>query len=207
MIWTLRTQAGSARYRERCRPGSCSLTHEFMCVGFGSAWSSAGRGVQLVQLSWLQDAEQPRRPRKQTDWVALEQKRRTFWPAYCLDRFFQRAWSARRLPFGEQVTRNPVVRGPISSPLTAHGRRSRFVSQRRTRTSRMTNPPLWDFCGKLSPRKRSVRRPHSSNISSWRVARAAGPARISAKAAVDGQQAHFDRMETFWSWYRGRAPS
>lgn len=76
--------------------------HEFMCVSFGRAWSSAGRAFRLIQLNWLQDADNPDAPLKQADWVITEQKRRTFWLAYCLDRFFS-ARSDSPFTFSEQV--------------------------------------------------------------------------------------------------------
>ncbi|KAI0840337.1 fungal-specific transcription factor domain-containing protein [Hypoxylon sp. FL0890] len=61
--------------------------HEFMCVDFSRGWVSAGRAFRLIQLNWLQYSDGPDVNLGQTDWVDAEQKRRTFWLAYCLDRF------------------------------------------------------------------------------------------------------------------------
>ncbi|KAI2615227.1 hypothetical protein GGR54DRAFT_632321 [Hypoxylon sp. NC1633] len=61
--------------------------HEFMCVDFSRGWVSAGRAFRLIQLNWLQYSEGSDVSLAQTDWVDAEQKRRTFWLAYCLDRF------------------------------------------------------------------------------------------------------------------------
>ncbi|KAI1378441.1 hypothetical protein F4677DRAFT_466149 [Hypoxylon crocopeplum] len=61
--------------------------HEFMCVDFSRGWVSAGRAFRLIQLNWLQYSDGTDVTLTQTDWVDAEQKRRTFWLAYCLDRF------------------------------------------------------------------------------------------------------------------------
>ncbi|KAI0138706.1 fungal-specific transcription factor domain-containing protein [Hypoxylon sp. NC0597] len=61
--------------------------HEFMCVDFSRGWVSAGRAFRLIQLNWLQYSDGPHVNLGRTDWVDAEQKRRTFWLAYCLDRF------------------------------------------------------------------------------------------------------------------------
>ncbi|KAI1410605.1 hypothetical protein F5Y13DRAFT_181286 [Hypoxylon sp. FL1857] len=61
--------------------------HEFMCVDFSRGWVSAGRAFRLIQLNWLQYSDGSDVSLGQTDWVDAEQKRRTFWLAYCLDRF------------------------------------------------------------------------------------------------------------------------
>ncbi|KAI1393302.1 uncharacterized protein F4822DRAFT_423771 [Hypoxylon trugodes] len=61
--------------------------HEFMCVDFKRGWVSAGRAFRLIQLNWLEYSDGPDGNLTRTDWVDMEQKRRTFWLAYCLDRF------------------------------------------------------------------------------------------------------------------------
>lgn len=67
--------------------------YELMWVGFRRAWLSAGRAFRLLQLdpSWSSDL--PRRISTSLtdgghnqDWVEVEERRRTFWMAYCLDR-------------------------------------------------------------------------------------------------------------------------
>jgi hypothetical protein len=61
--------------------------HEFMCVDFRRGWMSAGRAFRLIQLSWRHGTDGPDLAQAQGDWIESEQKRRTFWMAYCLDRF------------------------------------------------------------------------------------------------------------------------
>lgn len=76
--------------------------HEFMCVDFSRGWVSAGRAFRLIQLNWLQYSDGADVSLAQTDWVDTEQKRRTFWLAYCLDRFIS-VRNNSPLTFSEQV--------------------------------------------------------------------------------------------------------
>ncbi|XXH04515.1 hypothetical protein Hte_010931 [Hypoxylon texense] len=77
--------------------------HEFMCVDFTRGWVSAGRAFRLIQLNWLQYSDGADVSLAQTDWVDAEQKRRTFWLAYCLDRFIS-VRNNSPLTFSEQNT-------------------------------------------------------------------------------------------------------
>ncbi|KLU92890.1 hypothetical protein MAPG_11842 [Magnaporthiopsis poae ATCC 64411] len=83
--------------------------YEFMQVGFHRAWASAGRAIRLVQLMRLHDLDPPfdasssgGEHLEQQHWpppppydaddaadahACLEEKRRTFWMAFCLDRY------------------------------------------------------------------------------------------------------------------------
>ncbi|KAI0542545.1 hypothetical protein GGR58DRAFT_497090 [Xylaria digitata] len=64
-------------------------THELMCVSFRHAWISAGRAFRLIQLdtAWITEkGSMPDDETYQPQWVEAEQRRRTFWFAYCLDR-------------------------------------------------------------------------------------------------------------------------
>jgi hypothetical protein len=47
---------------------------------------SAGRAFRLVQLARLHDIDSPLNPAGEEDEVVREERRRTFWVAYCLDR-------------------------------------------------------------------------------------------------------------------------
>ncbi|KAI0418296.1 fungal-specific transcription factor domain-containing protein [Xylaria grammica] len=68
--------------------------HELMCVNFRCAWMSAGRAFRLIQLDTTWTAEPgpaaddniPSGHAYHLQWVEVEQRRRTFWFAYCLDR-------------------------------------------------------------------------------------------------------------------------
>lgn len=68
--------------------------HELMCVSFRRAWITAGRAFRLIQLdpSWTAaDGGVPTELHidsqlHQAQWIEIEQRRRTFWFAYCLDR-------------------------------------------------------------------------------------------------------------------------
>ncbi|OTB07892.1 hypothetical protein M426DRAFT_265915 [Hypoxylon sp. CI-4A] len=106
--------------------------HEFMCIDFSRGWVSAGRAFRLIQLNWLQYSDGHDVSLGQTDWVDTEQKRRTFWLAYCLDRlvsirnnspmtFSEQAMSAIRLPSSEIEFQNeqPTVSGFLSETIGA----------------------------------------------------------------------------------------
>ena len=67
------------------------ITHyEFVKVNYRRGWLSAGRVFRLVQLLKLYEVDSPSQWNFQDDQanaVDLEERRRTFWVAYCLDRF------------------------------------------------------------------------------------------------------------------------
>lgn len=62
--------------------------YEFSRMRYRRGWLSAGRVFRLVQLAKFSDLDGPGRAALQdgSDAAALEEKRRTFWAAYCLDR-------------------------------------------------------------------------------------------------------------------------
>nr|AGN71605.1 putative citrinin biosynthesis transcriptional activator CtnR [Monascus pilosus] len=67
--------------------------YEFMRMNYQVGWMSAGRSFRLVQLMRLygiDGANSPTQELPQTssmEWIETEEKRRTFWMAYTLDRF------------------------------------------------------------------------------------------------------------------------
>jgi len=61
--------------------------YEFMRSDYCRGWMSAGRAFRLIQLMRLQEIDVPGCDHTPTDWVEMEEKRRTFWVAYALDRF------------------------------------------------------------------------------------------------------------------------
>ncbi|KAI1097371.1 fungal-specific transcription factor domain protein [Jackrogersella minutella] len=63
--------------------------YEFSKTNYRRGWLSAGRVFRLVQFSRLYDLDSPKTlgPGSEDDPISLEEKRRTFWVAYCLDRF------------------------------------------------------------------------------------------------------------------------
>jgi len=64
------------------------ITHyEFARANYRRAWVSAGRTFRLVQLAKLHEVDSPENILGNEDPILLEEKRRTFWVAYCLDRF------------------------------------------------------------------------------------------------------------------------
>ncbi|KAL4819970.1 fungal-specific transcription factor domain-containing protein [Aspergillus spinulosporus] len=104
--------------------------HEFMSVDFRRGWISAGRAFRLIQLNWLHGTDGWDLTRAQTNWIESEQKRRTFWMAYCLDRFMSMrtgsppTFSERvaiRLPCPEANFQNdqPILMGFLSDALAA----------------------------------------------------------------------------------------
>ncbi|KMU87076.1 hypothetical protein CIHG_05016 [Coccidioides immitis H538.4] len=105
--------------------------HEFMCVDFRRAWISAGRAFRLIQLNWFHNTEPLNMTISQMEWVEAERKRRTFWMAYCLDRFvsirtgspltFSEQMITIRLPSPEAAFENdqPTLMGFLSEAIAA----------------------------------------------------------------------------------------
>lgn len=81
--------------------------HEFMFIDFRRGWISAGRAFRLIQLDWFRDIDASDTVIIQAHWIEMEQKRRTFWMAYCLDRFVSLR-SGSPLTFDEQVIARPL---------------------------------------------------------------------------------------------------
>lgn len=85
--------------------------HELMCVSFRRAWITAGRAFRLIQLdsSWTAaDGGVPtegnvNNQHHQAQWIDIEQRRRTFWFAYCLDRLMSLR-NGSPPTFGERVS-------------------------------------------------------------------------------------------------------
>ena len=61
--------------------------YEFARSNYRRGWVSAGRAFRLVQLARLHEIDCPEHNVACADPVLTEEKRRTFWVAYCLDRF------------------------------------------------------------------------------------------------------------------------
>ncbi|KAH9992684.1 fungal-specific transcription factor domain-containing protein [Xylariaceae sp. FL0662B] len=65
--------------------------YEFMKINYRRGWLSSGHVFRLVQLSRLYSVDKPKLAGASDavaeDLIAVEEKRRTFWVAYCLDRF------------------------------------------------------------------------------------------------------------------------
>ena len=67
-------------------------TYEFKVMYFPRAWMSVGRATRVVQMLGLQRLDGSGLEVKQTigpprDWTDREERRRTFWMAYCNDRY------------------------------------------------------------------------------------------------------------------------
>lgn len=67
-------------------------TYEFKLMYFPRAWLSTGRAVRLCQMMGVHrldglglDVKQCLAPPK--DWIEREERRRTFWMAFCVDRY------------------------------------------------------------------------------------------------------------------------
>lgn len=58
--------------------------YEFKAVDFRRGWMRAGRAFRLIQLNWFYDMLST--STTMSDWVEAEERRRTFWVAFCLDR-------------------------------------------------------------------------------------------------------------------------
>jgi hypothetical protein len=75
-----------------CQAWVLICTYEFKQMYFPRAWLSAGRAVRLAQMMQLHrldgvglDVKQCLPPPK--DWTEREERRRTFWMAFCVDRY------------------------------------------------------------------------------------------------------------------------
>ena len=71
---------------------SLIATYEFKLMYFPRAWMSVGRAARLAVMMGLNrmdgigmEAKQCLPPPK--DWIEREERRRTFWMAYCIDRY------------------------------------------------------------------------------------------------------------------------
>lgn len=62
--------------------------YEFRYLGSHRAWFTAGRAFRIVPLARLHQVDSFSVTSLAPDtWTDMEEKRRTFWLAYCLDRF------------------------------------------------------------------------------------------------------------------------
>lgn len=79
--------------------------YEFMRVDFRRGWMSAGCAFRLIQLMRLHELDlfNATLTIPTMDWIETEQRRRTFWLAYSLDRFVSLS-SGSPLTLSEQVT-------------------------------------------------------------------------------------------------------
>lgn len=88
--------------------------YEILRTSFHRAWMSAGRAIRLVQVMKLHDLDSSSPPgdgslvAPGTDTVDVEEKRHTFWMAYCLDRLFS---ALNTLPFSinENIVRESIA--------------------------------------------------------------------------------------------------
>lgn len=78
--------------------------YEFKHVDFRRGWITAGRCFSLIQLSLMQDISGWALSFSlTTDWIAVDEKRRTFWLAFCVDRFISLRNNSPCI-FGDQVS-------------------------------------------------------------------------------------------------------
>lgn len=94
--------------------------HEFMFVDFRRGWISAGRAFRLIQLDCFRNIDASNNATaSQASWVDTEQKRRTFWMAYCLDRFVNLRCGSP-LTFDEQVScrQTAALARPLNADIT-----------------------------------------------------------------------------------------
>lgn len=78
--------------------------YEFMFQDFRRGWISAGRAFRLIQLAGYENTDAPNKgePQYQPAWAEMEERRRTLWLAYCLDRLLGMR-SDTPLTFNDQV--------------------------------------------------------------------------------------------------------
>jgi Fungal specific transcription factor domain len=75
-----------------CQAGLLIALYEFKNMYFPRAWLSVGRAARMAQMMMLHrldgaglDVKQCLPPPK--DWIEREERRRTFWTAFCEDRY------------------------------------------------------------------------------------------------------------------------
>lgn len=87
--------------------------YELKHIDFRQGFITAGCAFRLVQLGWFQDLISGSNTFPPSmDWTGLEEKRRTFWLAYYLDRIISLR-SDSSCTFGEEVSFEPIM---VSSP-------------------------------------------------------------------------------------------
>ncbi|KAA6409142.1 MAG: transcriptional regulatory [Lasallia pustulata] len=106
--------------------------YEFMRTDYRRGWMSAGRAFRLIQLMRLHEIDAPNCIPMQIDWIEIEERRRTFWMAYSLDRFIsiRNEWPLTlsdsvimiRLPAPEVEFQSgqPILMGFLSEAITAN---------------------------------------------------------------------------------------
>lgn len=83
--------------------------YELKHVDFRQGWITAGCAFRLIQYGWFQDLISGLNSLSPSvDWTELEEKRRTFWLAYYLDRIISLR-SDSSCTFGEEVSFDPTV--------------------------------------------------------------------------------------------------
>ena len=75
-----------------CQCWSLIATYEFKMMYFPRAWMSVGRAARLSQMMSLHRQDGAKLDVKQAlplprDWTESEERRRTFWHAFCQDRY------------------------------------------------------------------------------------------------------------------------
>lgn len=92
---------------ERVQAWILLTIYEFMRSCYRQGWMRAGRAFRLVQLMRLYEIDTPGNAANNQDWVEVEEKRRAFWMAYCLDRFvsIRNGWP---LTLSEQVVSTKI---------------------------------------------------------------------------------------------------
>uniref|UniRef100_A0A093V6H3 Putative transcriptional regulatory protein n=1 Tax=Talaromyces marneffei PM1 TaxID=1077442 RepID=A0A093V6H3_TALMA len=106
-------------------------------------WISAGRAFRLVQLMRLFEIDGTGgllSPSNTEDWVALEEKRRTFWMAYLLDRFIS-VQNGLPLTLNEQVILTRLPAGDTEFQSVQHVQMG-FLSEEITATTPTVMSPF-----------------------------------------------------------------
>lgn len=83
--------------------------YELKHIDFRQGWITAGCAFRLIQLGWFHDLISGLNTFPPSmDWTDLEEKRRTFWLAYYLDRIISLR-SDSSCTFGEEVSFKPTI--------------------------------------------------------------------------------------------------
>ena len=122
MLESLDLQENSMRdaHIEHAQAWILITCYEFLRTKYRRGWISAGRVFRLIQLLRLHEVGNPPNCTAQfnaapsEDWVTAEEARRTFWVAYCLDRFvsIRNGWP---LTLNEEMVSKTVIKHYVVS--------------------------------------------------------------------------------------------
>lgn len=121
------------------------LTHyEFRYMSYRRAWLTAGRAFRIIQLAKLHEIDRLNNisinMAHPEAWAEAEEKRRTFWLAYCLDRFLNISDEWPLSLNDEAVSNYSFLQNALSDTnISSYA----YISPSRSQTSSTAGQSLW----------------------------------------------------------------